>query len=115
MSLIDVDKDSSELKATESKDLAWKVYRIASDEKQVVPSWTASNAFLSERNLPVATTCYLPFIRAPPTDLSTIYTILLRLVQIAAKLGQPHILVTADYAIYSKAQQIMWNKPTALN
>uniref|UniRef100_UPI00358E6015 uncharacterized protein n=1 Tax=Myxine glutinosa TaxID=7769 RepID=UPI00358E6015 len=115
VSLIDVDKDSSELKAAESKDLAWKVYRIANDEKQAVPSWTASNAFLSERNLPVATTCYLPFIRAPPTDLSTIYTILLRLVQIAAKLGQPHILVTADCAIYSKAQQIMWNKPAALD
>jgi len=115
VSLIDVDKDSSELKAAESKDLAWKVYRIANDEKQAVPSWTASNTFLSERNLPVATTCYLPFIRAPPTDLSTIYTILLRLVQIAAKLGQPHILVTADCAIYSKAQQIMWNKPAALD
>jgi len=115
VSLIDVDKDSSELKAAESKDLAWKVYRIANEEKQAVPSWTESNAFLSERNLPVATTCYLPFIRAPPTDLSTIYTILLRLVQIAAKLGQPHILVTADCAIYSKAQQIMWNKPAALD
>ena len=73
------------------------------------------NAFLSEQNLPVATTCYLPFIRAPPTDLTTIYTILLRLVQIAEKLDQSHILVTADCAIYSKAQQILWNKPALLD
>ena len=60
-------------------------------------------------------TCYLPFIRAPPTDLTTIYTILLRLVQIAEKLDQSHILVTADCAIYSKAQQILWNKPALLD
>lgn len=115
VSLIDIDQHSSEIKAAECKDLAWKVSRIVKDDKQAVPSWTATNAFLSERNLPIATTCYLPFIRAPPTDLSTIYTILLRLVQIAAKLEQPHILVTADCAIYSKAQQIMWNKPAALD
>ena len=29
-------------------------------------------------------------------------------------MGQDHILVTADLAIYSKAQQIMWSKPEPL-
>ena len=85
------------------------------DDHQSIPSWTASNAFLSEQNLPVATTCYLPFIRARPTDLTAIYTILLRLLQIAEKLDQSHILATADCAIYSKAQQILWNKPAHLD
>ena len=51
----------------------------------------------------------------PPMDLTTIYTILLRLVQIADKLDQCHILVRADCAIYSKAQQILWNKPAQLD
>ena len=59
--------------------------------------------------------CYLPFIRAPPTDLTTIDTILLRLVQIAENLDQSHILVTADCVIYRKAQQILWNKPVLLD
>ena len=85
------------------------------DDHQSIPSWTSSNPFLSEQNLPVATTCYLPFIRAPPTDLTTIYTILRRLVQIAEKLDQSHILVTAECAIYSKAQHILWNKPALLD
>ena len=80
-----------------------------------IPSWTASNAFLSEQNLLVATTCYFPFIRATPTDLTTIYTILLRLVQIAEKLDQSHILVTADCVIYSKDQQILGNKSALLD
>ena len=85
------------------------------NDHQSIPSWTASNAFLSEQNLPVATTCYLPFIRAPSTDLTTIYTILLRLVQTAEKLDQSHILVTADCAIYTKAQHILWNEPALLD
>ena len=110
-----VNRHSSEFKAAESSDLAWKVSRKTVDDHQNIPSWTSSNAFLSEQNLPVATTCYLPFIRAPPTDLTTIYTILLRLVQIAEKLDQSHILVTAECAIYSKAQHILWNKPALLD
>ena len=85
------------------------------DDHQSIPSWTSSNAFLSEQNLPVATTCYLPFIRAPPTYLTTTYAILLRLVQIADKLDQSHILVTAECAIYSKAQHILWNKLALLD
>ena len=106
---------SSDFKTAESSDLAWKVSRKTVDDHQSIPSWTSSNAFLSEQNLPVATTCYLPFIRAPPTDLTTIYTILLRLVQIAEKLDQSHILVTAECAIYSKAQHRLWNKPALLD
>ncbi len=39
---------------------------------------------------------------------------MIQLVQLAAELGQHHILVTADLAIYSKAQQILWRKPLPL-
>jgi hypothetical protein len=38
---------------------------------------------------------------------------LLKLASIAVALGQGRILVTADLAIYSKAQQIMWTQPEA--
>ena len=110
-----VNRDSSEFKTAESSDLVWKVSRKTVDDHLSIPSWTASNTFLAEQNLPVANTCYLPFIRAPPTDLTAIYTILLRLLQIAEKLDQSHILVTADCAIYSKAQHILWNKPPLLD
>ena len=110
-----VNRHSSEFKTAESSDLVWKVSRKTVDDHLSIPSWTASNAFLSKQNLPVPTTCYLPFIRAPPTDLTTIYTILLRLVQIAEKLDQSHILVTEKCAIYSKAQHILWNKPALLD
>ena len=97
------------------RDLLWKASRISEAENiQRVPSWTGFNSFVTQTTQPVAMIRYLPFIRAPPTDLSTIYTILLKLVQLADTLGQSHILITADMAIYSKAQEILWAKPPAL-
>ena len=35
--------------------------------------------------------------------------------KIADKLGQSHTLITADCAIYSKAQEILWYKPAHLD
>jgi len=35
-------------------------------------------------------------------------------VQLAQALGQDHILVTADMAIYGKAQEILWSHPPVL-
>ena len=46
--------------------------------------------------------------------MSTIFTNLLKLVRISEELGQHHILVTADLAIYSKAQQFLWSRPEPL-
>ena len=46
--------------------------------------------------------------------MSTIITTLLKLVHISEEFGQHHILVTADLAICSKAQQILWSRPEPL-
>ena len=100
--------------AADKKDITWQVVRRGKDTKQEVPAWTAYNSYLSTQDLPVTTVRYLPFIRASPTELSTIYTSLLNLVAVSHKLDQSHILVTADMAIYSKAQEILWSKPTTL-
>ncbi len=96
------------------KDLVWELAMFASKGTHTIPAWSGSNAMTSDKTVPVATIRYLPFIHAPHTDLSTIYTTLLKLLTVAEKLGQPHILVTADLAIYLKAQQILWSKPESL-
>ena len=80
-----------------------------------IPSWAAFNSLLSNKDILLTTVRYFPFIHAPPSDLSTIYTALITLVKVAKKLGQSHILVTADLAIYSKAQRILWDKPEILD
>ncbi|KAK1904701.1 Beta-glucanase [Dissostichus eleginoides] len=106
--------DRTKAQAAEGQDLLWKVSRIMKEEQRI-PGWSAFNAYLSTSDIPLTTVQYMPFIRASPSDLSTIYTALLQLTQLAQELGQRHILVTADLAIYSKAQQIMWSKPEALD
>lgn len=82
--------------------------RHNNDIQHECPSWTGFNSLVSNVDFPLSTVSYLPFLNAPPSDLNTIYTMLLRLVKLANQLGQHHILVTADMAIYSKAQQIRW-------
>jgi len=72
-------------------------------------------ALVSNNSIPAAKIRYLPFSNTSPSDLSTILTTLLRLVEIAQELGQPHILVTVYLAIYSKAQQILWSRPKSLD
>jgi hypothetical protein len=115
VSATEPDVTSSSVAAGGSRDLVWKLARLNKGEIPNIPAWTAFNAFLTDSELPVARIRYLPFIRAPPSDLTTIYTVLQQLVGISETFGQSHILVTADMAIYSKAQQIIWNKPECLD
>ena len=65
--------------------------------------------------MPVAAIRYMPFLRVPPTDFSTIYTIPCKLVDACEHFGQERILVTADMARCSNAQQIPWDKQEYLD
>ena len=97
------------------KDFIWALTHSTFGEQSYLPSWNGFNMLVCNKVSPVANIKYLPFIRAPPSDFSTIYTTLHKLVEIATCVGQPHILVTADLAIYSKAQQILRSKPEKLD
>ena len=103
------------IQSAKQVDMLWHLTRLLDSGGNNVPAWTGFNSFLSSNVPPLTSVSYMPFIRAPPSDLSTIYTVLLQLVAVAEKLGQKHILVTADMAIYSKAQQIIWAKPELLS
>lgn len=77
-------------------------------------SWTTFHDILSKNDIPVSNIIYLPFINNPPTEYDTIYTAMLRIVELANKINQQHVIITADLAIYSKARDILWNKPAPL-
>ena len=101
--------------ASKIKDFRWSICRGKHRSNMNIPSWAGFNSLLSTKDIPLTTVRYFPFIHVPPSDLSTIYTALITLVKVAEKLGQSHILVTADLAIYSKAQEILWDKPEILD
>ena len=111
-SLLKVDK--AVIAKGKDKDMVWELAMFTSKGIHTIPAWNDFSAMTSDKTVPVATIRNLPFIYAPSKDLSSIYTTLLRLMAIAEKLGQPHILVTGDLTIYLKAQQILWIKPESL-
>ena len=86
-------------KAAEDRDLVWKLARNVIGNQQHVPAWSSFNAFTSDSACSVASVLYMPFIRESASDLSTIYTSMIRLVRLAAELGQHHILVTLIFIV----------------
>jgi len=90
-------------------DLAFCLMKLSGVDNDLLPGWTGFNASLQSSNIPpVSKIGYLPVIDASPTDLSTVYTILLRSIDMADRLGLESITVVFDQAIYAKAQQIRW-------
>ena len=88
-------------------DLAFCFMKLSRVDYDLLPGWTGFNTLLQSSNVPpVSKIGYLPVIDASPTDLSTVYTILLRSVDIADRLQLESITVVFDQAIYAKAQQI---------
>jgi hypothetical protein len=98
---------------SEDVNFAWKLFRYSDKEKPFLGWSEFHNLFCNA--VKVSTIAYLPFLNNPPTEFDTIYTAMLRLVQLAQNLNQKHIIIAADLAIYSKAQEILWNEPPAIS
>ena len=54
---------------------------------------------------------YWQLIDASPTELSTVYTLLKKSVQMAVQLGLADTVVVLDQAIYAKALDVVWKQP----
>ena len=100
------------------KDTAWCLLRQRHDDDdagettgtQMVPGWSGFNAAVTS-NTPIPSVVgYCPVIEASPTELSTVYTLLKRSVQMGRKLGQAEVIIVMDLAIYAKAQEIVWKQ-----
>ena len=76
----ELDKSASDVVR---KYLIWEMTRASASETSRVPDWGGFNYLVSEREIPLTRIWYLTFINAPPSDFSTIYTTLLKLVEIA--------------------------------
>ena len=51
---------------------------------------------------------YAPFIPAPPTEISAVYTLLVTVKSVLTHLGQHHPVITLDEKIYAPAKEIQW-------
>ena len=100
-------------------DFAWMLLRLtpetcatlSSSAAQCIPGWTGFNSILNASMVPPQSKIgYLPVINHPPTELSTVRTVLHNAMSIAAQTGQEDIIVVFDQAIYAKAQEILWQE-----
>ena len=107
-------------------DFGWLLSRLAfstddifkfSRSQQVIPSWTAFNAtFVSSDDPPLPSVVgYSQVIDASPTDLSVVYTTLVKSLQMADQIRQKDVIVVFDCAIYAKAVEIVSQKNEELN
>lgn len=93
--------------------LAWKLFQYFKGNHPFL-TWSGFNNMISENVVSVSDIFYMPFLNNPPTELDTIYTSMVRLVELATELNQSHVVITADLSIYSKAREILWNDPPKL-
>ena len=89
-------------------DLAYILMKyICAVNEEVIPGWTGFNTMLYNHEIPnVSRVGYLPVIDAPPTEYSTINTILMRSKEIADKLELKYAVLVFDEAVYAKVQQV---------
>ncbi|XP_071817001.1 uncharacterized protein [Apostichopus japonicus] len=78
--------------------------------QQTVPGWSAFNSMQTEDVPKISRIGYLPVIPASPTEMSTVYSLLVKSLEICSKLDQEEVVVVLDEAIYCKAQQVLWKE-----
>ena len=80
-----------------------------------LPGWTGFNIKLSSEPHSTSKIGYLPVVDAPVTEMSTIYTILCRSIDIVKKLNLPYGVIVCDEAVYAKMQLVRRKTPELLN
>ena len=106
------------------QDFAWVLCRLShseglfttTDDPQLIPSWTAFNAIIRQNHVPIQSNIgYLQMIDASPTELSTVYTLMKRSLDLADQLSQEDAIIVVDQAIYAKVMEIIWKNPQEFN
>ena len=85
------------------------LFSLEDNQRQVIPAWSGFNIKLREDSVPrECSVGYCQVIEASPTELTTVYTVLQRSLQMADQLGQHDVIVVFDQAIYAKALEVLW-------
>lgn len=112
-------QDNEDVKTAQMIELIYDVVRsgIFHNSEGHIPPWSAYHAALNSTqvlDIPVSQVAYNPIIMAPPSDLSTVYTVMLRLKEAANSLGQKHVPLCFDMGLLPKALEITWSHPKEL-
>ena len=82
---------------------------------KTIPVWNHFWSILfAEETCTETAISFCPIFMANPTDVSTVYTTLLRFKETVNNLGQEQTVVCFDLGLLSKALEIVWSKPDEL-
>ena len=68
--------------------------------------WTEFNQSWTQTNSVKSVVGYMPIIRAPTHDITTLNTVVRRCMYVVTQLGQVYVVFTADQALYYKLMQL---------
>lgn len=92
------------------------VFQDTTEASVNIPPWAPFHARVTEAsNLEVSSVAFNPILMAPPTDHRTIYTLLKRIKEAMAELGQSYSPVVFDMGLLTKALEIVWANPVELS
>ncbi len=94
-----------EILKANAHDMAFFLTRNDRDNKI---GWTNFNQKLSTVDAEVTTIGYMPIIQSPAHELDTLNTVVLRCKHVANALGQQHVILTVDEALYCKLMELKW-------
>lgn len=90
------------------KDFAYILTKLNGDGQEI-PGWTGLNIrLLGEIKLKKLVIHYLPGIKASPTAMSMVNTIIQESLTLGARLQLEHIVLVFKQAIYAKVQESRW-------
>ena len=102
-------KDSQVVAKATAQDMAFFIKR--QDEGQTKEGWTSFNQRETDSSPQVTSISYMPIVQAPAHDFDTLNTVVLRCKHVAQKLGQQHVVITVDEALFCKLMELKWAKP----
>ena len=79
----------------------------ADRNQQCVMGWTGFNAAINPTTASICNVGYCPVINASPTQLSTVYALHERSLEMADEIGQRDAIVVMDQAVYTKACELV--------
>ena len=101
--------------------MAWSLTRLdlagvkvqPISDMQSLPSWSAFNSVISDKEVPKIAVGFLTVLPHPVTQFSTVYTAFSNFQDILSQLKQINMAVFCDEGLYKIAREIMLYNPTS--
>ncbi|KAL8567664.1 hypothetical protein ACOMHN_054475 [Nucella lapillus] len=104
----DKPEDSRTVTLACAQDMAFFLDRQSEGETK--QGWTSFNQSQSKVSPEMTSIGYMPLVQAPAHDLDILNTVVVRCKHVARKLGQHHVVLTVDEALFCKLMELKWAK-----